>query len=150
MTTDSQTKLFKFCKNTWMCLVFSSVLSPLGLLFQAKLCPLQHSYVGILTPRTSEFNCIWRQDLWRGPFSFNEVMRRHPNPVWLVSLSKEIQTPMCTEGRLREDTRRKERSCPQAKETDLRRDQPYSQLDVEFQPPERWDNKFLLFKPHSL
>lgn len=55
-------------------------------------CGPPHSYAEALTPSTPECDCVlWRQDLYKG----NWVKIRplgSPNPIWLVSLWKEIRT----------------------------------------------------------
>ena len=40
----------------------------------------------VLTSSTSESDLIWRQDLYSGNSSLNEVMRVGPNPIWLAFL----------------------------------------------------------------
>ena len=63
------------------------------------------------------------------------------HPIWLVSLKEEMSPQTETEGRACEDAGRRQPS----------RNQGESNASIsDCQPPELWENKFLLFKPLSL
>lgn len=45
----------------------------------AEPCPLQNSYVDVLTPSTSECDCIWRWAFYKGDGCQNEIIRDGPS-----------------------------------------------------------------------
>lgn len=59
-----------------------------GLLW-AQLCPLQDSYVEVLTPSTWACDLYLKTGSLKKQLSYNEVLRVGPDPIWLVSLKEE-------------------------------------------------------------
>ena len=57
-------------------------------LLQAKLCPSSNPRVEILTPRNSEWDCIWSQS-FKGVTKVNWSPWVSPNPVWTGVLIRD-------------------------------------------------------------
>ena len=56
------------------------LLPPGILLLSTEWYPARVIYVGVLTPSTSERNCIWSR-VFKEIINLNEVIRMTPNPI---------------------------------------------------------------------
>lgn len=102
-------------------------------------CP-QISYVGVLTPSTSDMDDIWRWDLYVCNYVKMRSLRLGPNPYKKRKLGLR-------HGQREDHVRTERENSLQAKDWGLRKYQPCQHLDPGFPASRTWENRFLLLKP---